>query len=90
MQFDLVISENLNRIDPRANWQMTPRSMYAKAPILCFIPTRMENFKSPNYAPYGNQHQPMRQMSESQKTNLRPRVEVHSVQQDPILAPQVR
>ena len=89
MQFDLVIAENLNRIDPRANWQMTPRSMFAKAPILCFIPTKMENLQNARYAPYGNQHQPIRSVSDIPVQYLRPSVEVLSSTDKPILAPQV-
>ena len=76
MQFDLVISENLNRVDPRANWQITPRALFAHEPALCFIPTRMEQFQWPSHAPYGNQHQPIRAVKSIPAQLLRPLVEV--------------
>ena len=78
MQFDLIISENLNRIDPRANWQITPRAMFAQEPVLCYIPTRMENLQTPTFAPYGNQHQPIRSLASIPNQSLRPLVEVSS------------
>ena len=76
MQFDLQISENLNRLDPRANWQITPKTMFAHEPVLCYIPTRMENLQWPMYAPFGNQHQPISSVTNVPSGTLRPMVEV--------------
>ena len=90
MQLDLVISENLNRIDPRANWQITPKAMFAQAPTLCYIPTRIEKLQMLQYAPYGNQHQPMTTVSSLPTQCLRPLVEANNVKAAVVLTEQVR
>ena len=48
IKYDLQIAENLNRVDPRAVWEMSNPTMFGKEPQLTFMPLHMETFQKGN------------------------------------------